>query len=507
MPRIADSTIRLLAGMALIGYALIAALFVWHDGLATFASDSGNYLLMARYLSPWQEASEAIRLLWDQQYFPPLFPLLLGLSGLSYHLAGAHLFTLALLLAALPLLHRYWQSLVPGSRAPLVLSGLFLLSPGTWLNIMGILSENLYLLLSLAVLVLPHRHSPTLRQSLMTGLLLAALMLTRSIGLALVGAWALSQFLPWQRGRIGTLAYILPVLVAAFFTLLNQWWQPQPASAFYLSQIDPGAIATQLGAFNELWHTAWQFYRSDSMLLQSMLVTGVGCLALAGLALRLRDGQLDAWYVLLYLLILLVWPYPGQGLRFLYVIQPVLLGQAWYALHVAGRHFLPDHASSAQGLFLLLLAAVVVPAQFFVLNRYQAGRLTGYAHSYEFYNHPDLPDATAAAAVQQALFNDMQMIRDSTPPGATIAWFEPVYLPVLADRRGSNLADVLPGSTESAASQWPDYLFVSRFHPRYTVDDYDGLVMLEGFADIAEIRWASRLPDGSTGAVLLEMSR
>ena len=119
------------ACIVLTAYALVAIRFVFHDDLASFASDSGNYLLMARYLSPWQEVPEAVSALWDQQYFPPLFPLLLGVSGLAYNFAGAHLFNLFFLFASIPLLHRYWLQLVPNPLAAFILSLLFLTSPGT----------------------------------------------------------------------------------------------------------------------------------------------------------------------------------------------------------------------------------------------------------------------------------------------------------------------------------------------------------------------------------------
>jgi hypothetical protein len=498
MPSGTDRIRLALASLALVVYAVLAALFVWQDGLATFASDAGNYLLMARYLSPWQEAPVSVVELWDQQYFPPLFPLLLGFSGLSWHLAAAHLFTLFLLLAAVPLLHRYWQLLVPGHYAPLLLTGLFLISPGTWLNIMGILSENLFLLLSLAIILRARKTGGrTLAGSLLDGTLLAALVLTRSIGIAMVGAWVFSTYPRWRRGEIPAAGYVLPVLLAAAFILLDQWWQPQPASAFYLQQLAPGSIGTQLTAFNETWHTAWQFYWTGDMILPSMVVTALGCLALAGLGLRLWQGQLDAWYLLFTLLILLVWPYPGQGLRFLYVIQPLLLGQAWYALHMAGRYWWPAHNRRLKLGFLLLLCAVIIPAQFFLLNRFRVGMAPGYAHIYEFYNYPELPAATRAAAVQVALANDMAKIRAGTAPDDIVAWFEPVYLPVLAGRRGSNLADLESGL--------PDFIYLSRFHPRYSTETYNGLVLMEQFSNSGEIRWSSSLPDGSTGAVLLEM--
>ena len=494
------------ACIVLTAYALVAIRFVFHDGLASFASDSGNYLLMARYLSPWQEAPEAVRALWDQQYFPPLFPLLLGVSGLAYNFAAAHLFTLFFLFASIPLLHRYWLQLVPNPRAAFFLTLLFLTSPGTWLNIMGILSENLYLLLSLALLT---SGFPLQKQSLatcvMSGLLLGALMLTRSIGIAMFGAWICHALMLHWQGKISRLQLVLPLLIAGALHLLNQIWQPQPAAGFYLQQIDPGAVITQLLSFSDIWHTAWQFYWTDALLLPRILVSLLGLMSLAGLILRLKAGALDGWYVLFYLLILLVWPYPGQGLRFLYPVQPLLLGHAWYALQSAGLRWWPARNLQAGMIFLLLMAAITVPAQFFVLNRYQAGKVSGFEHQYEFYNQPQLPDAIAAASIQQALFADMEQIRQSTPPDALVAWFEPVYIALLADRQSRSIAEYIDTNTQTINGDLPGFIYLSRYHPRYTTSEYDGLVLQAIFEDSTEVRWMHRLPDNSTVSMLLEI--
>jgi len=460
-------------------YIILAVQFIWHDGLATFASDSSNYLVMARYLSPWQPPSAPITEIWSLQYFPPLFPLLLGLSGTASNLPAAHVFTFFLLGLSLPLLYRYLATLLDSAFQALILTSLFVLSPSTWLNILGILSENLYLLLSLGCLLLyPRLSNSKVLQSVLFGVMLGALLLTRTIGIAMFGAYLMACLPRWYRGELSLLTCLLPAGLGISLFIVAGWFQDASAPALYLDQISVNTLWSQAVNIREAWHTGWQFYWLDAQPLPTLVISVFGILAIAGLGVRLVQFQLDAWYVLLYLAIILIWPYPGQGLRFLFPLQALLIGHAAYFAALQCRK-LPVLAASRVMLgLLLLLAVVILPAQAFLYNRYQAGSEYGFQHYVEFYNRSELPDALAAGAMQQAMANDLARIGTTTPESALILGYEPSLLVLLAQRRSFPIEAYISeaGIFDPLLGPAPDFMYLSKMHPRNT-GSFNGLAL------------------------------
>ena len=110
---------------------------------------------MARYLSPWHEPSPAIIAAWPpMQDFPPFFPFLLAILGAAYNYTFAHILTALFLLLSIPLIFILGRGMFTSHWQALIVVLIFCLSPSAWLNSLGILSENLYLLLSLITLIM-----------------------------------------------------------------------------------------------------------------------------------------------------------------------------------------------------------------------------------------------------------------------------------------------------------------------------------------------------------------
>ena len=101
----------------------------------------------------------------------------------------------------------------------------------------------------------------------------------------------------------------------------------------------------------------------------------------------------------------------------------------------------------------------------------------------------------------------MEQIRQSTPPDALVAWFEPVYIALLADRQSRSITGYIDTNSQTINGDLPDFIYLSRFHPRYTTSEYDGLVLQAIFEDSTEVRWMHRLPDNSTVSMLLEIRK
>ena len=113
------------------------------------------------------------------------------------------------------------------------------------------------------------------------------------------------------------------------------FWGPERESHYLLvlhdqmaaheSGFDIKGIATQLLSILDAWQTYWMIYWVSELSVTYIVIL---CLLLAAVIecyLRLKANKIDAWYVFLYLLILMMWPHPGQMLRLLFPISPLLL--------------------------------------------------------------------------------------------------------------------------------------------------------------------------------------
>lgn len=518
---------------AVAGY--VALRFVWLDGLPSFADDGVSYLIMARYFTPFFPRSEIIAQAFLYEHYPPLFSALLALTGGSHSFVAAHLTVIACFLGALWMCY-FWSAKALDSRPlGLLVLLIFAASPGSWVNLLGVLSENLYLLLSL--LVLYHYDARVAardigwRDSLVLAALLALVLLTRTIGVSLIAACLLSQAFERRSLRAllrpRTLApALLPVLAAV------AWYAVRPThgTSSYVEDVarllgdvtsgrlDAGGwfalLLPQLSALYDAWFTAFLVYWQSEYAPPYIIVALLGALALYGLVLRLARNRLDAWYVFIHLLVLLVWPYPGQFTRFVYAILPMLILHAAYALGVlATRVKRPPFQAWFPRVVLLLVLVAVLPTAAFLHARASYRTLApgmDYTHVTDFYRLPDLAKAERVALRHENLRLDMARIQATTPPDAAIMWYTPNFIRLLAQRRAlgfpefTNESDTL----RAVAAAAPDFLFLARLHPRDTREQTNGLAMLRFAAQFAAPVWVSRAPDSDEVlSVLLKVDR
>ncbi|HEX5476623.1 MAG TPA: hypothetical protein VFX09_02100, partial [Burkholderiales bacterium] len=205
--------------------------------------------------------------------------------------------------------------------------------------------------------------------------------------------------------------------------------------------------------------------------LRVLLAGLVGCLALGGLVLRLRDGRADAWVMAAYLATYLLWPFYDQMGRFLFPALPVLVLYAFHAAAEAARR-LGRPAAFGQALTGFLAASLSLPALAFVHQRADAP--LPYPEMTDWYRTPDLREAKARSDVHLGLLEDMRTIAALTRPGDRVAWVKPAYIALLAGREGIRSPSA---SLDSAAyrralrASGADYVFLSVYHPRDTLSD------------------------------------
>jgi hypothetical protein len=239
-----------------------------------------------------------------------------------------------------------------------------------------------------------------------------------------------------------------------------------------------------------------------------LIAGALGCLALAGITLRLRAGKADGWMMAGYLATFLLWPFYDQMGRFLFPVLPVLLLYAFWATDQALR-FIGRPLALGHVLIALLVLSLAAPALAFMHQRSQMpGR---HAEIIDWYRTPDLAQARARAQLHLDLFADMKEIEARTRAEDRVMWFAPSYIALLADRRGAAAPDpALPTAAyrEAVRASGADYVFLSRYHPRDTLRTVAWQAGTRAVMEIAKPVYA-RAADGG-GAVtsmLLKIDR
>jgi hypothetical protein len=511
---------------------LCACLFVWQDSLGGFADDGVSYMIMAKAMSPYSTASEVISQASHYEKYPPLFPLVLALSGAAYSFVYAHLLVALFFVASLASLYLYAGGLFRSPWPALVTVALFAVSPAVWLNMLGILSESLYIFLGMLALLWHDRmrqrtpENGDVKDVLILTTLLSACILSRSVGVALVMAVAISGFM--GRRRLTTFTdwrWYVPLIVPLVCALLWAYGRPTAGHDLYAQDVGgiagnvldkglSGFILPQLDSLYRSLFTSYILFWKTEWQPSFLIIVVFNLCGLSFLVQRLRRHQADAWYLLIYLGILLVWPYPGQFNRFIYAIAPLLIlyGVGGFLYWI---YKLPQSPLSkpAPLIGMLVMATAMLPPAVFMADR--AGYQTPYANMHYdnvslFYNVPRLDIAAYRAHLQEQLRLDMQAIKESTAQNAKILWYTPNYIELLAQRKArpipfaGNKRELL----QRVAATDADYVFLSRMNPRQTSMDFDGLSLRPFFDNVSTVAWQHTYPkDNQVVSVLLAIDK
>jgi hypothetical protein len=461
--------------------------FVWHPGLASIGDDSVSYVLLARHLAG-TAGPELNEWLAYHTNFPPLFPLVLAATGGAGNFLVAHLAVGAFAIAALVALYAFASRELESARAGLLVAALFVLTPTAWISILGVLSESLFLFISIAAL---HFNAariaagrPRARDAVVLGILLGLALLTRAAAVALVAAYAVHasvRMLASRESRRAVLA--LPLAIAASMAALWMALRPEFRGGSYglaLGTIggmllhDPLRLVA-LGAQGVASGWIASFAAESNVHATARAVfLGVGALGIGGAVLRARRNALDGWYVLLSLAMLFLWFFREDVMRrLLYPLVPILLFHAAvFTRHLATR-IGPGRAARWLP-FALALPPVVLalPAVALVQSKSLERRaaIAGFPYSpsgiTEFYTTVAVEPARAIAARHIAVLAGLEALRMDTPPGAKVMWMRPDYVALLGARQGVPwyYRGGLRGLAEELRRSGAEYLVVSSLY-------------------------------------------
>ncbi len=331
--------------------------WTWSPILAAFGGDNAIYFFTANLVSPWKESLAVSSYYAQHSQYPPLYPLVLGLLGGGNSILLAHVVTTTFLLVSF-LVFYCWlvrEKIYPVLALLIVL--LFALAPGTYIQALSIHSENLYLLFSLLALFIASTARDSDRALICVAMLVACSMLTRSAGIALLLGFLAWLFLNRIRARyLLTAIALLPVLAWNLFK--------DQRSESYLdlvknhfgsnSAVEVVQQFAQQGVFMvDIWKANFTVGEAGSVFLVVFVI-----LSVAGVCLRAWNRQLDGLYGLLYLGLIVFWPYPAESARLLFPLVPVLLLGMFSLTGLPGAE--PGAIPGARHAGLLLVTVFIV---------------------------------------------------------------------------------------------------------------------------------------------------
>jgi hypothetical protein len=402
--------------------AVFYALWVWGPALGGFGGDNAIYLLSAQSISAGG-ADTIARHYANTSPYPPLYPLLLSVVAGGHRVLAAHLVTVAALIGACAIFLLWLRAAGLGPGAASLYTLVLALAPGIEQQALQILSEPLYLLASLAALWTATRaeQDNDARWTAWAGLAIAAAIMTRSAGIAL---WI--AFVAWillRRTRRELWVAAAAMVPFALWTFLQRHHAGYLHDLLAVYHTHPlRTLRHQLGTEARRLVRGWAQDISGP-LMQPPFPFVAGVLALLGLIGGLRRPMaLESLYLLVYLTIILVWPFPSEAARFLVVIAPVVIRLAASALQ--GPKRLGQTGSIVLACALLVM---VVPQWVFNVRRLAAPVPAGmgaFKHVSGWY-HPDIHHAELSLYSAAALTRSLQSLPRLVPAGQCILNIKP----------------------------------------------------------------------------------
>ena len=496
----------------------------WFDSLSSFANDSVHYLVMARHYSPWQEESAAIAAAWLLQDFPPFFPWLLAITGAAHSFLYSHLLVTGIGFGCLILYYSLAIRWLEHKYLVIFPVLIFALSPGFLLGMQGILSEPLFLLLTLAFICyyIPERDI-TLKQLIVASVLLSAILLTRTIGFALCFAiLAQALFSSISEKKIHFKPVFIAIISVGVYLLFMEIWGPVKESHYfdilipYITGEGPSAGTADFTYLSQLksllynWNSFWIVFWIDEFTPIYLVIAMFLLASLSGLAIRLFKNKYDAWYVLFYLLILTAWPHPGQMFRLIFPIMPLLLIYAGYGIikfseliiSMQKKEWLPI-------VFYIFVFTAILPSHIFFHARASTAVEKNMVPIYEYFRRADPRLAERELLIYNQMFQDFRDLKHSIRHDEKVMYFLPAYLAILSDRTGitSNSPVEQSQYMEIAKKNNASYIFLTRIHPRRNNINNNGLEGIEYLKGWTVLKWCSRLPDNEIVSCLFEVQK
>lgn len=431
--------------------------FTWQDRLASFGDDSVSYLVVANWFAGASGNPLAAQWAAYHSHFPPLLPILLWVSGgvTDYRIAYGLVAAFAVL--ALPMIYRYASLQLGSSVAGLAVALSFVLLPTAWISLKGILSESLYLMVSMACLLyfevrLAAREGGTADRWAF-GVLLACACLSRALGVAMLMAYAAyCATRVVTRRESASVSMLLPYVPVAAALALWYGLRPHADVDTYRRTVGgmigmwladpPHMLQESVGVLSSGWIASFTA-QADVSALSGIVLLLLGVLAIAGVVLRVVRNRLDGWFVLFSLAIIFPWAFSAENTRrLLYPLIPALfIGAGDFIRWACDRGGLTARTRAALAATVMAVGAVVTFPALILVAQKAVDRevvIAGYPYTYrelaEYYTTINLETARERAKLAVVTLAGLESIDTATPVGARVMWMRPEYVGLLGHR-------------------------------------------------------------------------
>jgi len=417
-------------------FALFFRFFTFGDSDIGFVSDDAIYLLTAEYYSPWVVTTYPVfEHAHNVTRFPPFYPMVLGLMGANTNSPDFAMTLNFAMLVGFVLLFAIW--VYKETRQPfaaIALSVSICVMPSTLLMSQDLWSEFLFgSLVFLVLLILPRDNTPSTRW-LLAALLVALVPLTRTIGLSLVVAFCLVIVCKRPRNALSLIgSSVLPITLWLSYrskvmtdesyvgTILDELTANSEAGFWSVGEI----IYSRVISLWDGWE--WVFLTGDvhpfPAIVINLIVGLLLLLSMVGLIARLLSLQIDSIYVIVYLLVVMIWPYSDVYFtsRFLFAIFPITLFYAWVALDRVVRY--RKMVSAPIVIIVTSVLVVVLPSSVPVMRVAMASvepELRPYSRSRQWLKAKSTGDAIEDARYKLSLTNALKDASELIPVGACV---------------------------------------------------------------------------------------
>ncbi len=453
----AEGILRCASEAALV--AILSTLFFcWISVRSEYVgnlSDAAVYLSQSDYFSPFRPAPYDIGAAMFYEYsFPPLFPLVLALlGGGSEHPQLSYIATSIMMGAALGTVYLWMRSLPLAISAALTMTLAFGLLPASLLTAMGMQSEPLYVAMIFAGLACWNLRASIPRTAPLGAGLIGLSSLVRMVGVSAIAALLIAWFLdPGRRYKI-----LIPLLALAPITawlLLRMAAGMNESYVDFVRQDSVGAtlsfVANQI-ARNPAAMWSGLVRGFDLLGLQHataavVLFTGVFCV---GWGVRLRRCELDALYLLFYLGIILLWPFPNHMRRFLQIVLPIYLVYIYLGSITLASSFDSRFVRrTVSGAVLIAIIIVMAPSTGIMIGQVIAAKGTAaedYVRAPQWYEYDTPTNAAKVMGRVRRVLDAMRGIDELLPPAICVSSAIYAYIPMYGHRRAVPLPGILVG--------------------------------------------------------------
>jgi hypothetical protein len=436
---------NVLLAVVFIAIAVFYYWLNWSSSIPVLGGDHADYLLTADLFSPFSDRSHDVsRAVMFYAFFPPLYPLILGvLGGTSAHIEIAHVITITFLIAALLLYFVWAKEETRSVYLAFLLAVIFAFLPATFFQSFGILSEYFYLLLTLAAIRLLVRPDVPLPHLYVAAVLIGLAVITRTIGITLVTAFAVYLYVHkqerWLRLVFISIAPLVLWSVVKWSIGYAGGYLWIIASVLKTTSLYDFLIKKTLIESHGLW-TGWITSLDHVPSLMTLIVgSAVGGICLMGTLHRAWQKKFDGFYLIFYFAVLLLWPFSEtpDSRRLLYVVIPILLLHGLkFTCHLMQR-LVPIKKAIYGYVYLLVIALVALPAVGMIFHRLVLSSAPGnreYAKSFYWYWDQDLDRARMKIKTYKKLIISWKRISLLVPKGECVYNVDPTWLMLYADR-------------------------------------------------------------------------